>query len=152
MYFYLLILHSIWRWLVLLSLIISIYLSFKGKSGKRAFNSGANHWRHWTATIAHVQMLIGMTLYVQSPIVVYKLIHNNSGLSEQYFFRYCHLGLMLLAVVLITIGSAKAKRQKVDSEKYALMLKWFSLALLIILIAIPWPFSPLSNRPYIRGF
>jgi len=57
---------------------------------------------------------------------------------------------MLTAIVIITIGSALAKRKKTDKEKFKTMLVWFSAALLIIFIAIPWPFSPLANRPYIR--
>jgi cbb3-type cytochrome oxidase subunit 3 len=30
------------------------------------------------------------------------------------------------------------------------MLVWFTIALIIIFIAIPWPFSPFANRPYFR--
>jgi hypothetical protein len=30
------------------------------------------------------------------------------------------------------------------------MLIWLSIALIIIFIAIPWPFSPFANRPYYR--
>jgi hypothetical protein len=59
---------------------------------------------------------------------------------------------MFVAIVLITIGSAKAKRKSNDTQKFKTMLIWFSIALLIIFIAIPWPFSPLANRPYIRTF
>ena len=61
-----------------------------------------------------------------------------------------HSSLMLTAIVLITIGSAKAKRKPTDQEKFKTMLVWFSIALLIIFIAIPWPFSPFANRPYYR--
>jgi hypothetical protein len=32
------------------------------------------------------------------------------------------------------------------------MAIWFLLGLIVILIAVPWPFSPLANRPYIRHF
>jgi hypothetical protein len=72
--------------------------------------------------------------------------------SEQTFFRFVHISLMLTSVVLITIGSAKAKRIETSRLKYKTMLIWFSIALLIILVAIPWPFSPLANRPYFRTF
>jgi hypothetical protein len=61
-----------------------------------------------------------------------------------------HILLMLVAIVLITIGSAKSKRQAKDPEKFKVMLTWFSIALLIIFLAIPWPFSPFGNRPYLR--
>ncbi|RKR82901.1 hypothetical protein BDD43_3094 [Mucilaginibacter gracilis] len=150
---FLLFLHSFWRWLVLGSLIYSIYISYKGKTNKLVFSSAANKWRHWTATIAHIQLMLGMAIYVQSPIVMYQIADNpNKLFNEQSFFRYFHISMMLFAVVLITVGSAKAKRQIKDAEKFGTMLTWFSLALLVIFIAIPWPFSPLTSRPFARGF
>jgi hypothetical protein len=66
------------------------------------------------------------------------------------FFGILHLLFMLTAIVLITIGSAKAKRMPTDEEKFKTMLTWYSIGLIIILIAIPWPFSPLASRPYFR--
>ncbi len=152
MYPFLLFLHSFWRWLVFGSLVYSIYLAYTGRKEKLPFTAAVNQWRHWTATIAHVQLILGMAIYVQSPIVMYRIMDNPHKLfNEQAFFRYFHLAMMMLAVVLITIGSAKAKRQKSDQEKYATMFTWFIIALIIIFIAIPWPFSPLTSRPYIRG-
>jgi drug/metabolite transporter (DMT)-like permease len=58
---------------------------------------------------------------------------------------------MLVAVVVLTFGSALAKRQSEDADKFRMMLFWFVLALVIILAAIPWPFSPWIQRPLIRG-
>lgn len=152
MYPLLLFLHSFLRWMVLGSLVYSIYISYNGKTGNLKFTKIANHWSHWTATFAHIQLLLGMAIYLQSPLVMYQLMDNpNKILNEQTFFRYFHLTMMMVAVVLITIGSAKAKRLKSDHEKFSTMLTWFGLALVVILIAIPWPFSPLTSRPLVRG-
>lgn len=149
----LLFLHSAIRWLVLASLLYSIYTSCLGLVQRAAFNAEANGLRHWTATISHVQLLLGMSLYVQSPTVMFRLSESADKLvNEQTFFKYIHIALMITAVVLITIGSAKAKRQKEDRDKYRTMLLWFLAALIIIIIAIPWPFSPLADRPVIRPF
>jgi hypothetical protein len=57
---------------------------------------------------------------------------------------------MIMAIIIITIGSALAKRKSSDKEKFKTMGLWFSIALIIIFIAIPWPFSPFANRPYFR--
>jgi len=144
--------HSIVRWLVLASLIYAIYTSFKGYYLKSPFSKNDNAVRHWTATIAHIQLLIGILLYSQSPIIKYfwknfkEAIHN----SDIAFFGLIHMLLMLTAIVFITVGSALAKRKQTDSQKFKTMLVWFSVALLIIFIAIPWPFSPIANRPYLR--
>jgi uncharacterized membrane protein len=69
-----------------------------------------------------------------------------------FFFGIIHIVLMLVAIILITIGSAMAKRKTGDEQKFKTILLWYSLGLLLILIAIPWPFSPLAQRPYMRFF
>lgn len=153
MYPILLSLHSLFRWLVLLSLMISIITAYRGWKGNSAFTSAANSLRHWTATIAHLQLLIGVIIYFQSPAVISSMTVGIHPLTlEQAFFKYIHAILMLIAVVLITIGSAKAKRMTTDTAKYRTMLIWFVMALTLIFIAIPWPFSFFANRPYSRPF
>lgn len=152
MFSFLLTFHSLFRWLVLFSLILSIITAYRGWKGGSAFTSAANSIRHWTATTAHLQLLIGVTIYFQSPTVMYSMTVGIHQLTvEQAFFKYIHIILMLLAVVLITIGSAKAKRIATARAKYRTMLIWFIIALLVIIIAIPWPFSFLASRPYFRA-
>jgi uncharacterized membrane protein len=144
--------HNLMRWFVLASLILAIYRAYRGYVTKAIFSKTDNTIRHWTATIAHIQLMIGMTLYFHSPIVKYFMQHFKEAISrlEMTFFSLIHSTLMLVAIVLITIGSAKSKRQTTDSEKFRTMLVWFSVSLLLIFMAIPWPFSPFSHRPYFR--
>ncbi len=144
--------HNLMRWFVLASLILAIYRAYRGYVTKAIFSKTDNTIRHWTATIAHIQLMIGMTLYFHSPIVKYFMQHFKEAVSrlEMTFFSLIHSTLMLVAIVLITIGSAKSKRQTTDSEKFRTMLVWFSVSLLLIFMAIPWPFSPFAHRPYFR--
>jgi uncharacterized membrane protein len=145
-------LHSTLRWLVLISLIVALYKAYRGYFLKTVFTKTDNTIRHWTATIAHLQLMVGMTLYFQSPIIKY-FLKNFSTAKENFdllFFGLIHSTLMLIAVIIITIGSAMAKRKTLDNEKFKTMLIWYGLALFLIFIAIPWPFSPFANRPYFR--
>ena len=144
MYPLLLLLHSLLRWLVLCSLVGTICLSLRGVVKKKTFTAASNKLRYWTVTFSHLQLIAGMILYFQSPVVRFP------G-NEQIFFTYVHISCMLMAVVVITIGAARTKRMKDDAAKYKTQLAWFSLGLSIILAAIPWPFSPLAHRPYIRS-
>jgi len=50
---------------------------------------------------------------------------------------------MLVAITVITIGSALAKIKPTVKEKFKTILIWFTVALLIIFMAITWPFFPL---------
>lgn len=151
MHYILLLIHSFLRWAVLLSLCIAISVSLRGFISGARFTPTVNAMRHWTATIAHIQLVVGIVLYSQSAVVKYFF----SGLRDTFsswFFSVIHIALMLFAIVVITIGSAIAKRTPRDRDKYRHMLLWYTLALIAILIAIPWPFSPLAQRPLFRPF
>lgn len=152
MYQTLLICHSFLRWFVLISLLYSIFRAYKGYFYQLSFTKTDNLVRHWTATIAHIQLIFGILIYVQSPIVKYLWANFSTAIQnmDSAFFGILHILLMLTAIVLITIGSALAKRKPTDRDKFKTMLIWFSIALFIIFIAIPWPFSPLASRPYLR--
>ncbi|HWV67922.1 hypothetical protein [Chitinophaga sp.] len=144
--------HSLFRWLVLISLVYAVYRAGKGYFTGAIFSKTDNLVRHWTATIAHVQLLIGITFYFHSPVIRYFLSNfSTAGKSfDLVFFGMIHSTLMLLSIILITIGSALAKRKATDKEKFKTMLLWYAIALIIIFMAIPWPFSPFAHRPYFR--
>ncbi|ETZ24812.1 hypothetical protein [Pedobacter sp. V48] len=154
MYSTVLALHSLVRWLVLASLLFAIFRAFSGWSSKRSFSRVDNAVRHWTATIAHIQLIFGLVLYFISPIVNYFLHNFNDAVHrrEIRFFGMEHSLMMVIAIVVITIGSARAKRKLTDREKFQTMALWFSTGLLIILSSVPWAFSPLISRPYFRPF
>lgn len=144
--------HSIVRWLVLAALMLSLYRAYRGYFSKSVFSNTDNAVRHWTATIAHIQLLIGMILYFQSPLVKYFLANFKTAVQDfnMFFFGLIHSSLMLVSIILITIGSASAKRKENSASKFKTILVWFTAALIIIIVAVPWPFSPLANRPYFR--
>lgn len=152
MYQTLIVFHSIVRWFVLISLVYSIYRAYRGYTKNLSFSKSDNSIRHWTATIAHMQLIIGITLYTQSPVITYFWHNFNEALHnpDVVFFGLYHFLLMLAAIVIITIGSALTKRKATDQEKFKTMLVWYFIALVIICLAIPWPFSPFTSRPYFR--
>lgn len=145
-------LHSIFRWLVLLSLFYSVFRAYKGYFSFGEFLKVDNAARHWTATIAHIQLVFGIILYSQSPIIKY-FWNNFDEAKESFdvvFFGMIHISLMLLAIILITIGSSISKRKTANRDKFKTILIYYIIALVIIFLAIPWPFSPFANRPYLR--
>ncbi len=73
-------------------------------------------------------------------------------LREIRFFGMEHSLMMFVAVSVISVGSAKAKRKNTDRDKFKTMTIWFTIGLLIILSSIPWPFTGLVSRPYFRPF
>jgi len=146
--------HSVVRWAVLATLFYAIFRAYKGYAHKLTFTKRDDSIRHWAATTAHIQLMLGIVLYTQSPNAKFSLHSTvvNGQVTQPFFFGVIHLLLMVLAIVIITIGSAMAKRKTTNSDKFKTMLIWFGIALLVIFIAIPWPFSPLAQRPYLRYF
>ena len=150
MYLTLLTLHSLVRWAVLAGLLLGLFRAYRGWLGRRPFTPFDNTVRHTSATVAHVQLTLGYTLYFISPLVASFHLRDAEPEPGTLFFGFQHVVLMTLAIVLLTIGSALAKRRASDAAKFRTMALWFTAALLLIFVAIPWPFSPLANRPYFR--
>lgn len=154
MYPFLLAFHSLIRWLVLTSLLVSIFTAYRGWFGHKAYTKRDHLIRMVTLIIAHTQLVIGVWLYFISPIVDYFLHNFKDAVHNRQirFFGMEHVTMMITAIILITIGSAKAKRQTTDRDKFKTTAIWFTIGLLVILSSVPWSFSPLISRPLFRPF
>jgi hypothetical protein len=145
MYGTLLALHSLTRWL---------FRSYRGWLLRSPYLKFDNIVRHITTTVAHLQLILGVWLYFISPIVAYFLHHFATAVHERAirFFGMEHVTMMLIGITLITLGSARSKRQTNDLQKFKTMAIWLTVALLVILSSVPWSFSPLISRPNFRSF
>lgn len=152
MYTAVLAIHSLVRWLVLGGLLFAIYRSYRGWLGNRPYSAFDNGVRHWSATIAHLQLVLGLWLYFISPITDYFLHHFTESVHQRElrFFGMEHSSMMLLGIIVVTVSSILAKRRSTDTAKFKTLAIGYSLALLIILSSVPWPFSPLVSRPWLR--
>ncbi len=154
MYPTLLALHSWFRWLVLASLLFALIRAYLGWLRKKPFTKFDDSVRNFSATIANLQMMIGLFLYFISPIVNYFYHHFQEAVHDRQvrFFGMEHITMMLIAVTVISVGSTKAKLKSPDPAKFKTMAIWYTIGLLIIFFSIPWAFSPLVSRPYFRMF
>lgn len=154
MYSTVLSLHSLLRWFVVLTLLFALYKAYSGWFSKKAFGRSDNSARVWSVLFVHVEFILGLILYFTSPVI--EFFRNNFKEAVQQkdvrFLGMEHSVMMLIAVILITIGSAKAKRKSTDIAKFKTLAIWFTIGLIVILIAIPWPFSPFVSRPAFRPF
>ena len=97
MYYTVLVCHSAVRWLVLISLLFAIFRGYRGWLTNQPFTKFDNIMRHITATIAHIQLLLGLCLYSVSPIVQYFFDHFKEAIHDRQirFFGmehiYCHV-------------------------------------------------------------
>ena len=150
MYLILLTLHSLMRWAVLAGIVTALFRAYQGWLKPRPFTPLDNRLRHTSATLAHVQLMLGYALYFASPLVTSFHLRDAVHDPGALFFGFQHVLLMTMAIAVLTVGSALAKRRQTDAAKFRTMVLWYTAALLLIFVAIPWPFSPLAQRPLIR--
>lgn len=149
--YYLILFHSALRWLLLFALSWAVFIAWKGRTSRQPFQNKDRIAVSAASILSHIQLILGFALYYWSPLAQGFWAQHTEGWNDAKFFAMVHFGLMSIAIVLITIGSALAKRDSEDHQKFNSVFLYYSIALLIILVAIPWPFSPLAQRPYFRG-
>ena len=128
--------HSGLRWVVLALLIGAIINSITGKS--RTYEKKDKMLNLFAMIILHTQLLIGLSMYFQSPKVQF-----TQGWMKDAMLRFYgmeHFLMMVIAIVLVTIGRKKAEKAVAPIVKHQKIVVWYTIALLIILAAIPWPF------------
>ena len=139
MYTILLSIHSIVRWFILVAFVCALIRAFYGWSLKKEFGKADKQLLLITTVLAHLQLFVGVWLYFISPIVQF-FIHNFHVAVKQKEFRFFgmeHSLTMLLAIVVISIGATIARRKQADTNKFKTIAIWYSIALILILSAIP---------------
>ena len=148
MYTGLLHLHNNLRWVILILLLVSIVQTYSAKNGKPG--QGLMKTSLFLLIAAHTNFLIGLYQYLTGAWGL-KAIQDN-GMSEVMknsalrFWAVEHILSMLIAIVLITIARGKVKK-----SLYATSFWLYIVALILILIAIPWPGREGVGRPLFPG-
>ena len=140
-------LHSVGRWIVLLLLLIAIFNS--AVAGNRPYIKSDNRTGLFVTIFADLVLLIGIALWFMGPLG-YKTIQDR-GMSEVMsnptlrFYVVEHLVGMLIAIVLLHIGKAQGRKPIGDRAKHRRTVIFYSIALLLILLSIPWPFREIGT-------
>lgn len=149
-----LILHSWLRWIVLLTALWTIIRAIGGISGGKAYLAADNKSSLFFMISMDLQFLLGILLYFIDGWAKnltggqMKEVMNNSA---QRFFTIEHASMMILAWIIVHVGRSVIKKSKTDRVKHSKSLVYFGVALILILLAIPWPFrSALGIHPLFR--
>jgi hypothetical protein len=146
--------HSLVRWLVLAGLLLPLIQSYSGLLWPRPFSKYDRRVVVLGTMAAHTQLLAGLTLYMSSPFVALFWSGPGEGAANRQllFFSVIHIFGMAASVVLMSVGSSLAKRATEDRQKFRLIATYWTIAAVVILLLIPWPISPLAQRPLWRPF
>jgi hypothetical protein len=132
-------LHSLLRYAVLILLIAAVIKGFAGWFKKKPFTAGDEKIGLLLLIFTHVQLVIGLILYFTSDMM--KAIPGMAASMKDPVLRFWkveHIAAMVLAVVLITLGRRMAKSAKEDLAKHRRSAVYYTLALILIISAIPW--------------
>jgi len=126
------------RWVVLILMLLAIVNSLISRNYEKK-----HKMINLFAMISlHTQLLIGLILYFISPRV--KFVENwmSSKVSGGAFRFYNleHILMMIIAIILVTIGRKIAEKQSTDIDKHKKIHTFYTIALVIIIASIPWPF------------
>jgi membrane protein DedA with SNARE-associated domain len=131
--------HSGFRWVVLALMIYAIFNALR----KKDFYAKSDRLLNMFAMVSlHIQLVIGLILYFTSAKVSFV-----EGWMKNQLLRFYgmeHISLMIIAIILVTIGHAKAKRASEPAKKHKTILLFYAIGLILILASIPWPFRQLG--------
>jgi len=151
---FLLILHSWLRWAVLIAAVWTVIRAISGLSGRKAYSAADNRSSLFFMIFMDLQFLIGIIMYFTDGWAKnwsggqLKEVMNNAA---QRFFTVEHIVMMILAWIIVHIGRTVVKKAKTDQVRHSKSLIYFGVALILIILAIPWPFrSGLGLHPWFR--
>jgi hypothetical protein len=141
MYSVILVLHNTLRWLLLLSMAVTLIKYLAGWLGKQPWKRIDNFLGIVFTSLMDLQLLIGLSLYFfLSPVTKIAMSDFGSAMKDDSlrFYAVEHITMMLIAVVLVHIGRAKSKKGKTDVDKFRIATIFFIAALVLIIAGIPW--------------
>lgn len=130
--------HSGLRWVVLILMLLAIVNAFRSKESG-VYQKKDRLLNLFSMVSLHVQLLIGLGLYFVSEKVSF--VEGWMKMDVFRFFNMEHTLGMLVAIVLVTMGRSKAeKKLRSTRDKHRKIAISYLIALLLILLTIPWPF------------
>jgi len=148
MYQFVLAVHNIVRWLVVIFGIVAVVRAFIGWRSGRDWQDADRKWGIFYTSTIDTQLLLGLVLYIfLSPIVRTAFQNFGAAMSvpDLRFFAIEHIFYMLVAIVFAHLGTALPKKVEDSQSKHKRALILLGISLLIVLIGMPW------GRPLFPG-
>jgi hypothetical protein len=155
MYITVLTLHSLLRWAVVGLGLWAIARAWSGVVGRRRWTPLDDAAGRWFVASLDVQVLLGLILYgLLSPVTMQALSDMGAAMRDPLlrFWAVEHAVLMIVAVVVAHVGRARSRRAAHDMARHRPAAIAYTIALVCVLAALPWPFLDVG-RPLLRfGF
>ena len=141
MYINLLHLHNTLRWVILIVAAIVLIRSYSGWFGKKRWGKTDTRLGLVFSSVFYLQFLIGFALYAfYSPLLKIAFADFGAAMknAELRFIAVEHTTMMVFALILVHLGQMKSKKANTYTKKHRTAAIFYSIATILILIAIPW--------------
>lgn len=153
MYQGLLHLHNLLRWVILVFLLLSIVRQIT--AGNEPFGKRDKAFGLPLLISAHIQLLVGLYQWFVGGfgynLIKAKGFSNVMKDSVDRFWAVEHMAGMLIAIIFITIGYGQRKSKHTARVQHKRAMIFYLLALIAILLVVPWPFREGIGRPWFPG-
>jgi hypothetical protein len=133
--------HNMFRWFILIALILAISFAFSGWLKKSEWNKKDHVIGLLLTIFMDIQLLVGIVLYAfVSPLTKAAFADFGAAMknSDLRFYAVEHLLIMVIALVVVHIGRSKSKKATVNWKKHRTAAIFYTLGLILILAGIPW--------------
>ena len=128
--------HSILAYAALGLLVLASINAIFGLTSKKLFIDKDLRLSLFTLIICHIQLLVGLILYFVSPLGSAQL--GNMKDAAMRLTSLEHPLINIIALVLITIGWSKHKKEESNNGKFKKIAVFYTLGLILILSRLPW--------------
>lgn len=145
MYTFTLTLHSWTRWLLVLVAVLTCAQSGWALANRRSYAKSDAALARGLAVLLNLQLVLGLLLYVRlSPVVRIGLSDFGTAMasSSMRFYVIEHQVAALVAIGIGHVGLHRARHAIDDQQRHRRIVLGVGGCLLMIIIAIPWPFLP----------
>lgn len=128
--------HSGFRYIVLILILFALIQSFTGWLGKKNYTEGNRKLNLFAMISAHIQFLLGLVLYFVSPFVKFDDMRSAMKDDTLRYWTVEHAAMMLIAVVFITIGHSRSKKITAGPDKHRIIAIFYGIGAIIVITAI----------------
>jgi hypothetical protein len=146
--------HSWLRWIAIAAGLFALARGIAGISGRRPWTPADDGAGRLFVGMLDLQFLLGLLLYfVLSPITKAAMSDFGAamGSSGLRFWAVEHVFGMVVGIAIAHTGRSRTRKLTDPVARHRAAAISFGLALLAILLSIPWPGTP-AERPLLRGF
>jgi NADH:ubiquinone oxidoreductase subunit 2 (subunit N) len=131
--------HSYLAYAALVLLFLASVNAILGLTGKKFFKQKDLRISLFTMIICHIQLLVGLIVYFVSE-KGFKVFAIEGAMKnpELRLTMLEHPLINIIALVLITIGWSKHKREESNNGKFKKIAVFYTLGLVLILSRLPW--------------